>query len=495
MAAANNDAYHGTLAWGLIPVNLITELLRPSTYIFGLLLPVLIGVLLYHPLQLWLHGGDTLTTASSIANEETNYALSTAQTVWRSVSHNNLLSGLWEQHKLLTQQQQQPQPSLPPLLAAATPAPPSPTLSDSIRQLSHDYSRLLAGAVIALATAVLLFAGMWVSQRIMISIDANRHAILAANRSSSHRRSRSVSSSRSSGSSSVNSLPSSLDPAEVLASMAGNKGKLPALQTEPWKEVLTTETLVHLHANPDTKKLLPVVVSLVASMGSGKSVILRSFLYELRDVFKGGLIITGAKHNGDFDGIVPDDDIWDGFDKVRLETRVKAMLAYQTEQKRLKDAKQPYEFLVPNFVLFDDVGDVLGSRPPVIFDTLVREHRHLNCWVFFATQVVTSGLPPILRTVSNYTFLMRQQGEASRIMWKTFGKNLQWKLDEFLFHCSEAQKRKWHCLLSIALPPSTSTYRTFTATPAPEQFCMKYCEQPAAAEAAAAATVVAPAVV
>jgi hypothetical protein len=473
----NNDAFHGQLAYGLIPVNLITELLRPTTYVLGLLLPLLIGYFVYPFLVAYMHVSQPTLKLTSESSVEADVVIDTTFDVWRTITRNNLLSVLWSQTKEMTK---------PVVVEVQAPH----TFHSAVGMFFSAYFAYFAGLFCVVLCGIILFAGMWVQQRIMLNLDANRHAILRPSPSPS-RITRSASQQRQTSSTSSSSSYNSCDADELssataLTSLRSTSASAESSSLAPlslqkeapaWTEVVTTDYITFLNKDGEGADV-PSMFSFIAKSGTGKSTIVQSLLYQYRDFFQGGIVITGSKENNDFNGIIDDVDIWDSWDADMFTERYNQMRAHQLRERAVERSGGVPQLLPPTFVIFDDCMGELGSRVPPIFDKFMSKFRHLNIWVFFSTQIIRRGLPTIIQTQTNYTFLMRQRTTKDyEIMYKTFGSDLHliggkersWTYKEFLEQRAIAEKQKYHCLFSIATLNLPLMYRTFTASPCPRK--------------------------
>jgi len=193
----------------------------------------------------------------------------------------------------------------------------------------------------------------------------------------------------------------------------------------------------------DDALLLPATPSIyvfVAAPDSGKSHAVRYLLYRLfqKGLFKDGIIITGSKCNGDFEGLLDDSRIWDGWDQQRFED-YHADLKDRTASVRAKSNRK----LSPNFIVFDDLMGILsGARVPDCFNHFISTHRHTNTWVFFLTQSIENGVPTRLKNMTNFAFACQQEDkDMCHAVYKAFGNRkfydqsktlASWKEDEFL---------------------------------------------------------------
>ena len=492
MPSLNNnqggDAYHGQLAYGLIPVNLIVELLRPTTYVLGLLLPLLIGYFVYPILVAYFHVSQPTLRLTSESSVEAEVAIDTGFDVWRTITRNNLLSVLWSQTKEMTK---------PVIIEIQAPH----TFHSAIGMFFSTYSTYFAGLVCVALCGLVLFAGMWVQQRIMLDLDANRHAILHQSdrpaRSPSRARSRlndvqgaqalTVMSTSTSYSTSSSSPP-------VIHSPSSSPDEMPSMGDN-----LDHTTVV------DQKELFrntPEIYAFVGTQGSGKSYAMKSFLFQLKDFFKSGLVITGSKHNHDFAGLVPDDKIWDGWDVENFTIWYEKYKDHQSRQRELQDAGKPFKLIPPHFILFDDLKGQLDSiKEASIFQQFIANFRHINVWVFFGVQTIIKGTPGSIQTSANYAFLF-DCGPGRKVntsLYEAFGcaefmKNgalKSWEQKEFTFHHSTARLKERHCLMMIR---HKGELPHFTAGPFPQEgFAMSFYRRPAPALAPALAPAPAPA--
>jgi hypothetical protein len=259
------------------------------------------------------------------------------------------------------------------------------------------------------------------------------------------------------------------------------------------KTVVPQRSLFRGDPNDAFNNELPECYTILGSQGSGKSYALKSLLFMARHFFTSGLVITGAKYNDDFRDIIEDCDIWDGWDEETFTLWLKVREEYQAKQHQLlaenrltADGKKP-QLLRPSFIVFDDLKGVLTSQKiPAIFDKFLAQYRHLNCWVFFAVQTITRGLPQPVADATHYA-LMYDTGSSTgqERLYSTFGSRLVgaqghkagWSKKEFLKHYSEATGKKNHCLLLKAPRGQDSCFRTFKADGFPPGFSMPWWEK------------------
>jgi len=210
----------------------------------------------------------------------------------------------------------------------------------------------------------------------------------------------------------------------------------------------------------DDALLLPATPSIyvfVAAPDSGKSHAVRYLLYRMfqKSLFKDGIIITGSKCNGDFEGLLDDSRIWDGWDQQRFED-YHADLKDRTASVR---AKSNHE-LPPNFIVFDDLMGILsGARVPDCFNHFISTHRHTNTWVFILTQSIENGVPTRLKNMTNFAFVCQQEDkDMCHAVYKAFGNRkfydqskalVSWKEDEFLQFWADAVAQQYYWLVMI----------------------------------------------
>lgn len=163
-------------------------------------------------------------------------------------------------------------------------------------------------------------------------------------------------------------------------------------------------------------------IALIGKPGSGKSTVIRSLLYEKRDMFPTGIVMSGSEDSNSFySKIFPDLFVYNDYNENVVDDFI----------KRQKLAKQhlanPWSVL-----LIDDCTDDTKIFKSRIQHNLFKLGRHYKMWYLLSMQYALD-VPPAIRSNVDGTFIFREANLRNReILWKNYASCV----DNFKDFCS-----------------------------------------------------------
>ena len=158
----------------------------------------------------------------------------------------------------------------------------------------------------------------------------------------------------------------------------------------------------------------PVIV-LLGKRGTGKSILIKDILYHNQDL-KVGTVMSGTESgNGFFSKVLPKCMIHNEYKQDILRGLVEHQKAVL---KEIKKQKQVYGRPLPDYdgrvfcILDDCLYDTNWTRDKLI-RMLFMNGRHWKVMLIIAMQY-PMGIPPVLRTNIDYTFILRESNKSIR---------------------------------------------------------------------------------
>lgn len=151
-------------------------------------------------------------------------------------------------------------------------------------------------------------------------------------------------------------------------------------------------------------------IILIGKPGSGKSTVIRSLLYEKRDMLPTGLVMSGTEDsNSYYENIFPPLFIYNSYNENVIEDFI----------KRQKMSKQhltnPWAVL-----LVDDCADDVKIFRGRVQQSLFKNGRHFKMWYLLSMQY-SLDVPPAIRSNVDGTFIFRESSIRNReILWKNY---------------------------------------------------------------------------
>jgi len=149
---------------------------------------------------------------------------------------------------------------------------------------------------------------------------------------------------------------------------------------------------------------------------SGKSHLIKYFMYIHRNFFDYGIVLTKTKFNDGYD-YVPDSYVHPDYneDKIRSLMKLQADLVSDGIKKNA-------------FVIIDDC--LTKQFDKQLFTDLITQHRHFNITVIISTQYIYK-INPTIRECANFAIIFRQSTTRSlNALFESFGSHFN-KFDEF----------------------------------------------------------------
>jgi hypothetical protein len=155
-------------------------------------------------------------------------------------------------------------------------------------------------------------------------------------------------------------------------------------------------------------------VALIGKPGTGKSSLMKDLLYNHREKFPVGLIMSEtSRDSGDFDGMVPDLFMHDTYNQEALDN----LVIRQKRMVRANGEQHPRNFA---FVILDDcMDDTTWVHHPTI-KGIFKNGRHWDLFFLLAMQYCLD-IPPPLRTALDYIFILREPNLRNRKqLWENY---------------------------------------------------------------------------
>lgn len=166
------------------------------------------------------------------------------------------------------------------------------------------------------------------------------------------------------------------------------------------------------YSKPDEPSKGPVIV-LIGRRETGKSFLVKDLLYHHRDIPIGTVISGTEEGNGFYGRLVPRLFIHNEYNTAFIENILKRQRNVRKEVKQqLKDYGRsnidPRAFVIMDDCLYDD----RWSRDKLM-RMLFMNGRHWNIMLIITMQYPL-GVPPVLRTNIDYTFILRENYPSNR---------------------------------------------------------------------------------
>lgn len=461
------------LAFGFFPVSLLVTALRTTALLLSGILPILFFIAGYFLVQYLWKAGDSALKVATLGEKVidrgvrgVDASVDKTESVVVLLVQNSLLSYLWDQVEAVVNE------------APATPiAPVAPVIVQPPILLEMAWHPAIFWCGIVFASLLGVLCSIQLHRYIHGQLDAHPlpqpipHSLAGGEPLRGRSRLRDP------------------PPSSALASAL----TLASMGSEPIAYEEADMPRVGRDGGPDHTAVIsqeellpksPAIFTFLGMPGSGKSYMIKSFLFYYKDYFKAGVVITGAKQNGDFRGLIDDEDIWDGWDVERFTQWWTDNKEYQNQQRALEEAKKPFRLLPPNFIVFDDLA-LGGVSAPKVFEDFIKTFRHTNTYVFYSTQAVTKGVSSAVQECTNYAFLFRgATAKSSLVTYNTFGNRMfqphggvalkSWKPAEFQAEWNKILTKSRHVLVMIQRRDSIPFYRTFVASPFEAGFRMRF---------------------
>lgn len=164
-----------------------------------------------------------------------------------------------------------------------------------------------------------------------------------------------------------------------------------------------------LSSIPDGK-----IIVIIGRRNTGKSFLIRDLLYYKRKIPVGTVVSATEGLNQFFCKMIPSMFIYDEFSEeavariLERQLKLKKKIQKEEAQTNKKSRIDPRTFLILDDCLFDDKW----TRTKTIREIFMNgRHYHL---LFIVTMQHSMGIPPVLRTNVDYTFIFRDQYISNR---------------------------------------------------------------------------------
>jgi hypothetical protein len=215
----------------------------------------------------------------------------------------------------------------------------------------------------------------------------------------------------------------------------------------------------------DTKISIPIdkpkIWCLIGKPGSGKSVALKSIIYDYCQAgyFKFGICYTRTKMSDEYDWL-PDKDVHEKFDDEILGKYLDKLKKWRENNN---NKKLPNSFLI--------LDDYLGVLKPytAIFSNFVITHRHYGITLFITSQSIARNCSTIIRDCTNYYVLYKTSFKNStKHLYECAGQLLD-NYDQFKEVLDQTTKEPYAALMFCADQNSREdAYTKFKATVPPD---------------------------
>lgn len=215
----------------------------------------------------------------------------------------------------------------------------------------------------------------------------------------------------------------------------------------------------------------PKIMALIGEPHSGKSVLLKSIMhyYAKRKYFKYGIVITGSKFNGDYDGWLPESAVWDGYDEERLKQYLKVL------EDRATQLKKTGQKLPNSFIILDDLCGQLSKSD--WFTTFITRFRHYGITLMIASQYPSDAKSfcTMLRSFTDIAFmfpnLQSHYIKGFYLAWGGYFDNIE----EMKNTLAQVKQTRYASLLFRKQFSSKETaYLQYLAKPVTEDFRMVF---------------------
>jgi hypothetical protein len=161
---------------------------------------------------------------------------------------------------------------------------------------------------------------------------------------------------------------------------------------------------------------IPSVIILAGKPQSGKSYLIKYFMYEHRKVFDYGIVLTKTKFNDGYN-YIPSNYIHPDYD----DTKIKSLMKIQADLHHKGVKKNA-------FIILDDC--LTSETNSQTFTDLITQHRHYNITVIISTQYIYK-INPTIRECTNYAIIFRPSTDRSiKALFESYGSHFN-KLDDF----------------------------------------------------------------
>ena len=173
-------------------------------------------------------------------------------------------------------------------------------------------------------------------------------------------------------------------------------------------------------------------LSVIAKRGSGKSVLIRDIMYNMRHKIPFGIAISATEEgNGAYGEMMPKSFIYDDYSPELIEKFVNRQ-KYMVQNKK----KHPEAFLI--------MDDMMADSKRIMKDTNIRfiylNGRHYKITMLTAAQYGTDVGSPAIRSNIDYVFLLRENvvGNQEKLWRNFFGIFPTFKMfQQTLMACTE----------------------------------------------------------
>lgn len=153
---------------------------------------------------------------------------------------------------------------------------------------------------------------------------------------------------------------------------------------------------------------LPSVIIIAGKPGSGKSHVIRYFMYNNRKNFDFGIVMCKTNFNNSYE-YLPEKYVHSNYndEKIRKLMNLQSSLIKEGIHKKA-------------FIIFDDC--LTSEFNNQTFTDLITQHRHYNITCIISTQYIYK-INPTIRECANYAIVFRQSTRKSvEAIYQTFGQ-------------------------------------------------------------------------
>jgi len=185
--------------------------------------------------------------------------------------------------------------------------------------------------------------------------------------------------------------------------------------------------------------LKPQIFVFVGKCGSGKSVCVKSIMYNYakKQYFRFGIAYVKTKFNHSYE-FIPDKYVLDKYTEKQFAN-------YLSKLRGLKEKKGA---IPPNFVIFDDMVGSINMNTGVMASFL-STHRHYNTTIFFTSQYICAknSSTTLMREITNFAFIFRTSFKNSlKSLYEAYGQ-LTNDYDEFVKLFMDITDEEYCCLM------------------------------------------------